>query len=457
MKNRVFKIFTVIVLVVGVFWIFFEYNKNKPMESMISESKEMSNKDFTMYRINDAGTFEKYDGITFPDGYRLDLEESYCVDTKENKIKGILSWTNGKAMVKSDKTVYCYLYFVLDADVKIKMRNGAPSNVGDTKTISCSNASWNYNWNRLDINLTNNTPIECDLSTKASPKKTLVKTLEDLPKVAISNTTPAVTGLVDEGSAGIRYEGKEPNNWVWFNNEYWRIIGLIPTKVSDDNSEERLVKIIRNDSIGGYAIRNSGNPAPWNTTLLYTLLNEYYYGRKNATGTEYCYKYSNTVSAVCDFRANGIEALSGYGKMVKEVYWNTGTVANSSGSVANVALYAYNSEKAIRTYTGKVGLMYVSDHGFASSLMASATARANLNVYNTLIQSQSNWLTSVSHEWTMTHSNTAANIYRIDIGNYPYHDPIYRGLSVRPVVHLDPRVYVVSGDGSITNPYRLGM
>ena len=45
----------------------------------------------------------------------------------------------------------------------------------------------------------------------------------------------------------LRYAGANPDNYVKFNNELWRIIGLVNTP------EGQRVKIIRDGNIGGYS------------------------------------------------------------------------------------------------------------------------------------------------------------------------------------------------------------
>ena len=46
-----------------------------------------------------------------------------------------------------------------------------------------------------------------------------------------------------------RYRGKVPKNYVTFNNEVWRIIGVFPVDDGNGNIENR-IKLIRNESIG---------------------------------------------------------------------------------------------------------------------------------------------------------------------------------------------------------------
>ena len=92
----------------------------------------------------------------------------------------------------------------------------------------------------------------------------------------------AYDGTVDNN---LRYIGRDPNNYVYFNCddynnpssstcELWRIIGVF-----NDNSHgisgEKLVKLIRNDSLGNIAW-DSDRTSNWSTASLQTTLNEDY-------------------------------------------------------------------------------------------------------------------------------------------------------------------------------------
>ena len=74
-----------------------------------------------------------------------------------------------------------------------------------------------------------------------------------------------------------RYRGGDSvvNNYVTFNNETWRIIGIIPTEDTNGNVENR-IKIIKDTSIGNkkWNERASNN---WVTGTLNTYLNNDYY------------------------------------------------------------------------------------------------------------------------------------------------------------------------------------
>lgn len=241
----------------------------------------------------------------------------------------------------------------------------------------------------------------------------------------------------DVVDAGYRYDGQNPDNYLWFNNEMWRVIGSIPVK-TDDNNTKKLIKIIRKNPIGGisYDAKSSGYTGSWGENTLYTLLNNYYYdgdndGIQNGTDTDYCYSYRDVnridIKTNCDYTNIGFLNDNYYGKMIKKVYWNTGSV--ETGTAANL----YLSESANQTVQNYVGLMNYSDYAYAPD-----------------------WLGSYDHEWTLTEypsSNTARNISFSGISNLPP----YNGNIVRPVVYLNENVYVVNGDGTEANPYQIAM
>ncbi len=90
---------------------------------------------------------------------------------------------------------------------------------------------------------------------------------------------------------------------MWFNNEYWRIIGVFDTEVvkSDNTTENKsLVKIIRADVLDGLAWHKS-NTNDWTAASLNKLLNGAYYNAQDGTSSGYCYGYSTTATANCDY------------------------------------------------------------------------------------------------------------------------------------------------------------
>ena len=109
------------------------------------------------------------------------------------------------------------------------------------------------------------------------------------------------------------------------------------------------------------------------------------------------------------------------------------------------------------TSLGYIGLMYPSDYGY--SVLSSNCARTtNLNSYNSSSCAGSSWLSGKGYEWTITH-NTGFSYYV----EYFYYTgwignaQAFYSYTVRPVLYLDSTVYKIDGDGSLENPYVIGM
>ena len=255
---------------------------------------------------------------------------------------------------------------------------------------------------------------------------------------------------------GIRYEGKNPNNYIWFNNELWRIIGVF-----DENSHgqagQNLVKIIRNESIGGLAWDKS-NTNDWTASSLMNLLNGAYLNSENGTGGEYCYGYSTTVPANCDYTESGINDT--YRPMIENVTWYLGGYSSTSATAE--AFYGYERGTTVSSgmptsTTGYIGLMYPSDYGY--SVLASSCARTtNLGDYDSATCAGQSWLYGQGYEWTITPSSSYSNsVFYLDYSGNLDSNSAYSGRSARPVLYLDSSVYVIDGNGSQNDPYIIGM
>lgn len=332
--------------------------------------------------------------------------------------------------------------------------NGKVSNTFPSKglyqiDITCDNADgvWDIdNW-KLDIkNITGN--VTCNVSFTSNPK--LLSNV-----VNTTSTSGEVSGngfIYKPDENGVRYKGNNPNNYIWYNKELYRIIGKTPvcTAVNTDGTcstwnNNGLVKIIRNDSIGGISYNaNTTSSSTWVESTIQKNLNDCFLGqinsRNNTTCATYCYSYysSRKPVAKCDYTQNGI-ALSGdyYNMIYDGVYWNIGVTSSTSTSGKT----QYEKEKTSQTSTTlKVGLMYASDYGYAMN---------STNDYN------NNWLFTKGYEWTMTAYSSSVPVRVSDYGGLSGYGDSCFGYAVRPVLYLKSNVYVISGDGSEGNPYKI--
>ncbi len=249
--------------------------------------------------------------------------------------------------------------------------------------------------------------------------------------------------------AGYRYTGKQPDNWIWFNNEMWRIIGSVPVCLNADcTNKENLVKIIRAYSIGGIWYDDSAAAYSWENSTLFKLLNSYYYGKMDATYDTLA-EDSLCANALCNYTEKGISRNDYYGNMIKNVYLNIG-ISNT----ANLISTTYSLEtQTISTVGSKIGIMNASDYGFATS----GISYNNIKLSSLASYEHSNWLFGQHSEWTITKSSgTYGMIYVFNTGalGSSYANSHY---TVRPIAYLDSSVYVLNGNGNISTPYVIGM
>ena len=299
--------------------------------------------------------------------------------------------------------------------------------------VNCNNAKgiWNPKTWKLEITKITGT-VTCDVSFNSS----------------VTNLTTQVNNKATRNENGKRYQGKNPDNYIWFNDELWRIIGNIPVCLTSGcSSTQNRVKIIRNDSIGGL-VYNITYSSTWMGSNIQNLLNSCYLGKKSSCDS-YCYSYLTTAKGTCDYSADGIVVTDYYGKMVEDVYFNVGAGDETYKTAANY----YTQEIATHTTsTSKIGLMYASDWGYAiegfNGVLGSSGSPQN--------SSDKNWLFSNGYEWTMNaySSSTPLNVY---VTGYLYSYPASEGRAARPALYLKSNVYVVSGTGSKVDPYRIGM
>ena len=300
--------------------------------------------------------------------------------------------------------------------------------------VECNNAvgKWLYDEWKLSIEDMLGTSTSCDIDFTSITTKTL---LSDYV-ISLVGKSQGTGKVINEN--GYRYEGKNPNNYIWFNNEYWRIIGVFDS-ATHGQAGKSLVKIIRDKQIG-YQTWDSAGTNNWSTSSLKSLLNDYYYKATDGTNSNYT--------------KNGIQSY--YRNLIQSVTWHLGGY-NSIAVTAN-NFYTYERGTTVNgsnptTTTGYIGLMYPSDFGY-SALESNRARTTLLSEYITAACAGASWLSGRSFDLTLTQYTTNAT-QTISIsreGKIAARDAI-GNFGVSPVLYLNSSVYLVDGNGSLDNPY----
>ena len=234
----------------------------------------------------------------------------------------------------------------------------------------------------------------------------------------------------EAGDNSYRYAGANPNNYVCFGSNdatcpednLYRIIGVF----------EGQVKLIKSTSIGNY-VWNSEKVNTWNQSIkpdIYTTLNETYY--------------------------HGLEGQWQLLISSNDWYVNRGNVAFAGISNSTIKEVFTNEINEVRLVENmKIGLMYASDYGYASS---SENWLLNLVEYNSDSNINNNWMFTNINEWTLT-LNVVNEIYSFYIDSSGIVEcrnfNVDSSLAVRPSFYLKSDVELMGGTGTVSDPYRI--
>ena len=244
------------------------------------------------------------------------------------------------------------------------------------------------------------------------------QTLAELIK---SYSTTNTNGVYNEN--GYRYEGADPNNYIYMINngtrELWRIIGVFP----DGENGEEVIRVRRHYEKNGYP--NATFDSNWSNVF------------ENST------MYKETLSQY---------TLSNYLHTVNfKIYIGGHTTAEVKAPVM------YNYERSIN-FIGRVALLYPSDYGYATS---SSMCKTNyyLSSYSSSDCYLYNWLfpdsSQYHNQWLITpNSQSTSLIFHITYNGDTYWQSQSVGSSqdYSPVMALSASV-TVTGTGTQSDPY----
>ncbi len=318
------------------------------------------------------------------------------------------------------------------------------------------------------------------------------KSSTDVYTVPNKTSSSCTYTLAYDGTSdnNLRYVGKNPCNYVKVDNEYWRIIGVMNNIDDGTGKKETRIKLIRKDGIGEYSwdtsessVNSGGGVNEWSQADLMKLLNPGYESESvggslyynNSSGN--CYSDENNGTKACDFTTTGLK--TNLKNLVGNTLWNTGTNgtnypsdglashfysyerSSNNGKICTSGDYCNDTVTRTTTWKGKIGLMYLSDYGYATSggSTTNRTSCLNQKLFDWSYDdcSDNDWL--LDYQWTISPDahHTLANLvfYIYTYGNANARDAYVAGL-VRPSVYLKSSTTILSGEGTKSNPYTIG-
>ena len=253
----------------------------------------------------------------------------------------------------------------------------------------------------------------------------------------------------------MRYYGSNPNNYVSFNNELWRIIGVFGNNV----------KLVRKDRLGKLSWDSSESSVnggwgvnEWSQSALKNYLNTMYYGGTSVT----CYNGQNKKEVTCP--ANKLDNTSK--SLIDNYTWNTGAIEWGKAS-DTLAFYKdergnltglINNDTVERTTTwpGYIGLPYATDWAYASGNDICEVNMHSKDSSNKYICLNDNWMSKGEEYWTLSpRASNVNNIWMVSNFVSVSANSASSPYALHPSIYLKNNVQIISGTGTSSDPYIL--
>ena len=265
----------------------------------------------------------------------------------------------------------------------------------------------------------------------------------------------------------IRYYGSDPNNYVSFNNELWRIIGVFGNNV----------KLVRSESLGSLSwdsseesINEGWGVNEWSQADLQVYLNKMYYGGTSVT----CYGGRNNSTTTCP--TNTIDETSK--SLIDYHTWNTGApnydeLYNSTtqsydtvefykaergtvnGKICTSGDYCNDTVTRTTEWPGYIGLPYVTDWAYASS---ESDCNTKIDRSSTYKCKNNNWMQRSTGAWYLSPNANpayASLVWFVNGVGYAVDGRAAYPLSAFPTIYLKSNILIESGKGTSSDPYIL--
>ena len=264
------------------------------------------------------------------------------------------------------------------------------------------------------------------------------------------------------GDNSYRYAGSSDttNNFVCFGTDastcptdnLYRIIGVIDGKVKlmkyDYNTKEQL------GEDGDYAKTSSPTDAEVNGTYrgALTTLDLYYWN-----GSTQKNNWDESLLNKTNLNTNFINYLgTTWANKIATTTWKVGGNTWSNIGVATPsAMYTNEITSPVENtiYSAKIGLIYLSDYGFAST---PSEWTLKVSSFNNTTSTSNNWMYMGNFDWTiLRRSDVSENAYHIRGEGNVFYGNVTIGRGVRTSFYLESSVAYVSGTGTSSDPIRI--
>ena len=248
----------------------------------------------------------------------------------------------------------------------------------------------------------------------------LPMTPNDLKALVVTEGDGLYKDEYEEGK--YTYKGANPNNYITFNNEMWRIISI------DSNG---LIKIMRNESIGNMAFDKTGGT----------------YGNNNWDRPSDIKTYLN---------GEYLEVITTNQDKIVSHTWSIGGVTHNNSDLAGQIA----NENGTQSQSASIGMITASEY-LRANTNTEQCGNLSINNSNGTVCLTTNWMYSIvpsyGYLYTISPIVTDSRFLLIVYGDG---NSVSNGIAAHTSIAVSPALYLSSditltGDGSQGNPYAI--
>ena len=393
----------------------------------------------------------------------------------------VLNYSKSKDVVESSKsnilknsnTISMMIETDNDGIYEVSKESSWPTNgyIFNGKLSKCENGG-NLTWDSVNnkVIFDGDASDKCYVYFNKIPK--LASYIKSLYKGQGINNLYLHDSTLENGAGdnSYRYAGSSnaTNNFVCFGynstdgtcptDNLYRIIGVFDNKVKLIKYDYANSNLLGTDGDYYNDTYSKNEYSTYKGELI--TINRYYWNNSDTSFSTYEWNKSrlNTINLNNNFINN---IGSSWSSKIATSSWQIG--GNDADKIIYVPVStAYQNELVNpfkdSKFQSKIGLMYVSDYGYAAAPSAWTTQLSNIlangDDYGIASIINVNWMYMGLKEWTISHVTTGTNrIFNIDNDGSLGHNYVNNNDSVvRPVFFLEADVAYVSGTGTKANP-----
>ena len=256
------------------------------------------------------------------------------------------------------------------------------------------------------------------------------------------------------------YRGVNPNNYIEFNGELWRIVA---------KETDRTYKIVRNEVLPEEMpfdrkdYRDSGSngaggtycASDFNGCNAWMVSDNYFNKYSDDTIFQGTVLKDSTLNTYLnkDYYNNLSEESK---RLIVDHNWNVGPVGNEIETYGDATEETVAIDESSIKWNGKIALLQMSDVFFANSNLMDCNTRLKTDNNNELCKTTNYLIPGNGEYWLITPTAYSTDgVFQVDFEGYFAYNSWNSDVptKVRPAAYIDSNIEFVSGDGTKDSPY----